>query len=192
MLNLPECQLILNKLKNELSEKLYYHSIDHTLDVYYSAERIAKEEGVNTADMKLLLVAAIYHDAGYLKQNEDHEELSCVIAREFLPNFNYSIKEIDIICGMIMATKIPQTPKTHLEQIISDADLNYLGRTDFFSIGESLYKEMLAFGYIENRNEWNKIQLKFMQQHHFFTVTAIKHNQVQKDTNLKEVQSKIK
>lgn len=192
MLNLPECQLILNKLKNELSEKLYYHSIDHTLDVYYSAERIAKEEGVNAADMKLLLVAAIYHDAGYLKQNEDHEELSCVIAREFLPNFNYSIKEIDIICGMIMATKIPQTPKTHLEQIISDADLNYLGRTDFFSIGESLYKEMLAFGYIENRNEWNKIQLKFMQQHHFFTVTAIKHNQVQKDTNLKEVQSKIK
>ena len=91
-----------------------------------------------------------------------------------------------------MATKIPQTPKTHLEEIICDADLNYLGRTDFFSIGEYLYNEMLAFGYIKNWDEWNKIQLDFMQKHHYFTATAIRHNQSQKDRNLKEVQSQIK
>jgi len=192
MLHLPECQLILNKLKNELSSNLFYHSIYHTLDVYNCAESIAKEEGVNDSDLKLLLVAAIFHDAGYLKQNKDHEELSCGIAREYLPLYQYSKKDIDIICGIIMATKIPQQPKTHLEEIICDADLNYLGRNDFFSIGEYLYNEMIAFGYIKNKDEWNKIQLEFMQQHHFFTATAIKHNQSLKDKNLKEVQLQIK
>lgn len=192
MQHLPECQLILNKLKNELSAKLFYHSIYHTLDVYHCAESIAKAEGVSDSDMKLLLVGAIYHDAGYLKQNKDHEEISCTIAKEYLPLYHYSEKDIDIICGIIMATKIPQTPKTHLEEIICDADLNYLGRNDFFKVGEYLYKEMIALGYINNRDEWNKIQLDFMQQHHFFTATAIQQNQSLKDKNLEEVQSKIK
>lgn len=189
---LPECQLILNKLKNELPANLFYHSIYHTLDVYHCAESIAEEEAINISDLKLLLVASIYHDAGYLTQNKDHEELSCVLARKYLLQFNYNHQDIDTICGIIMATKIPQNPKTHLEEIICDADLNYLGRNDFFSIGEYLYKEMIAFGYIKNREEWNKIQLDFMQKHHFFTTTAIQRNQSQKDKNLKELQSKIK
>jgi uncharacterized protein len=189
---LPECQLILNKLKNELSTNLYYHSINHTLDVYNCAASIAKEEGVSDLDLKLLLVGAVYHDAGYLIQNKDHEEHSCAIAREYLPQFNYTKKDIDLICGIIMATKIPQQPKTHLEEIICDADLNYLGRNDFFSIGENLYKEMVAIGYIKNKNEWNRIQVDFLQKHHYFTATVIKLNQSQKEKNLAIVQSKIK
>ena len=192
MQHLPECQLILNKLKNELPANLFYHSIDHTLDVYHCAASIAKEEGISDSDLKLLLIAAIYHDAGYLEQNHNHEQISCEIARKYLTQFNYSQKDIDLICGIIMATKIPQRPKNHLEEIICDADLNYLGRTDFFDIGENLYREMFAFGYIKNKVEWNRIQLDFMRQHHYFTTTAIKHNYSQKQKNIAIVQSKIK
>jgi uncharacterized protein len=192
MQHLPECQLILNKLKNELPPNLYYHSIDHTLDVYNCAARIAKEEGVSDSDLKLVLVGAIYHDAGYLIDNNNHEEHSCAIAREYLPQFHYTKKDINLVCGIIMATKIPQQPKTHLEEIICDADLNYLGRTDFFSIGEKLYKEMIAIGYIKNWEEWNKIQVDFLQKHRYFTPTAIRQNYSQKEKNLAEVQSKIK
>lgn len=192
MQNLPECQLILNKLKNELSANLFYHSIDHTLDVYHSAESIAKEEGITDSDLKLLLVGAIYHDAGYLIQNNNHEQLSCEIARQYLPQFRYTEEDIDLICRIIMATKIPQHPKTHLEKIICDADLNYLGRTDFLSIQEKLYEEMFAFGYIKNKKEWNKVQVNFMQNHHYFTPTAIKHNYSQKEKNIAIIQSKIK
>ena len=192
MKHLPECQLILNKLKIDLPANLFYHTIHHTLDVYRCAESIAKEEGISSSDLKLLLVAVIYHDAGYLKQNKDHEELSCAMAREHLSLYKYTKKEIDVICGIIMATKIPQRPNTHLEEIICDADLNYLGRDDFFRIGEYLYNEMLAFGYINNREQWNKVQLDYMQQHNYFTATAIKHNQSRKNKNLKELQSLIK
>lgn len=192
MQHLPECQLILNKLKNELPTNLYYHSIDHTLDVYQCAESIGKKEGISDSDLTLLLVAAIYHDAGYLQQYHNHEEISCEIARKYLPQFKYTQKDIDIICGIIIATKVPQRPKTHLEEVICDADLNYLGRTDFFSIGDSLYRELLAMGYINNKAEWNRVQLDFMKHHHFFTSTAIKNNTSQKEKNIAIVQSKIK
>lgn len=192
MQHLPECQLILNKLKNELPVNLYYYSIDHTLDVYHCAESIGAEEGVGDADMKLLLVAAIYHDAGYLEQYHDHEQISCDIARKYLPQFSYNQKDINIICGIMTTTKVTQRPKTNLEEVICDADLNYLGRTDFFSIGDSLYREMLAIGYIKNKAEWNRVQLYFMQQPHYFTPTGIKHNNSQKVKNIILVQSKIK
>jgi predicted metal-dependent HD superfamily phosphohydrolase len=161
------------------------------MDVYHCAESIAKEEGVNDVEMKLLLVAAIYHDAGYLFQNKGHEQVSCEIARQYLPQFSYTEQEINTICTIIMATKIPQCPKSHLEEIICDADLNYLGRTDFFSIEEKLYQEMVAFGYIDDNEHWNNVQVDFMQDHHYFTATAIKHNNLQKEKNLEIVKSKI-
>ena len=188
----PECKLILDKLKNELPAKMYYHTIDHTLDVYNSAEIIAEKEEINDHDLKLLLVAAIYHDAGYLVQNKNHEQYSCEIARRFLHQFNYLNTDIDRICEIIMATKIPQSPKSLLEEIICDADLDYLGRTDFFTIGDKLYRELLAFGKLKTEEEWNFIQLKFLKIHHYFTATSIQLRQSQKEKNIKIIQSKIK
>jgi predicted metal-dependent HD superfamily phosphohydrolase len=192
MQHLPEGQLILGKLKNDLPPYLLYHTIDHTMDVYDRALYMAKEEGIKSSDLKLLLIAALYHDAGYLKQSEDHEQISCQMVRTDLPIFNYSIDEIEKICTLIMATKIPQNPKSHLEEIIADADLDYLGRDDFFTIGDKLYLEFLELGKITTREQWNIIQINFLQQHHFFTTTAIKLRQTTKEKNLKILMQKSK
>lgn len=189
---LPECKLILDKLKNELPAALHYHTIEHTLDVYECALALAKKEGLRPSDIKLLLIAAIYHDAGYLEQNSDHEQASCTIAQKYLPQFHYNQQDIDAICSVIMATKIPQQPHSLLEEIICDADLDYLGRDDFFSTGDKLYEEMLVLGNVKNREQWNSMQLAFLQQHHYFTSTALRLRQSQKEKNLKVVQSKIK
>jgi uncharacterized protein len=191
MKQLPECQLILDQLKNKLPAHMQYHTIQHTLDVYDCAENMAKEEGIPASDLKLLLVAAIYHDSGFLVENADHEQHSCELARKYLPQFHYTKEDIATICKCIMATKIPQKPQSHLEEIICDADLDYLGRTDFFSIGDKLYEEMLAIGTIKNSEEWNKIQVNFLQQHHYFTPTAKRLREYQKEKNLEKVQSKI-
>ena len=50
---------ILKRLENELHPNLFYHSIDHTMDVYHSAVKIAEEEGVSGDDMILIKTAAI-------------------------------------------------------------------------------------------------------------------------------------
>lgn len=190
MKQLPECKLILDKLANETPERLYYHNIQHTLNVYESVSTIAVLEGVDANDCKLLQIAAIYHDVGYLIEKDNHEEHSCEMARAYLPSFDYTSNEINSICEIIMATKMPQNPKSHLQEIICDADLDYLGRSDFFNLSKRLYKEMIDLGTIQNWDDWMILQNNFMNQHHFFTASAIKLRQVGKEENLKIMQSK--
>ena len=190
MIQLPECKLILDKLMNETPAHLFYHNVGHTLDVYESVSTIATLEGVSQRDYRLLQVAAIYHDVGYLIERNNSEEHSCEMVKEYLPRFDYSLEEIESICRIIMATKMPQNPKSHLEEIICDADLDYIGRADFFNLSKRLYKEMIVLGTIQNWKEWIKLQELFMNQHHYFTASAIALRQAEKEQNLKIIKSK--
>lgn len=183
---------ILAKLKKELPKNLTYHSLGHIKDVYSAAETLAKLEDVTGEDLTLLLTAVLFHDSGFLRQQKDHEAISCEIVRQILPNFDYTPEQIDRICGMIMATKIPQTPHNRLEEIICDADLDYLGRDDFFKIGNYLYDELSMYGLINNENEWNKLQERFLEGHHYFTTSAINLRKGKKDEYLAQIKEKIK
>jgi len=166
-------QPILSRLKDELDSQLGYHNIAHTLDVLEQAEVIAIQEKVTDKhDVLLLKTAAIFHDSGFLFVYKNHEEKGCEIASESLKNV-FSEEDIKKVCGMIMATKIPQTPNTLLEQIICDADLDYLGRNDFEPISRNLYKEFIVFKIIPDDIIWDHIQIKFFESHHYFTGTSI-------------------
>lgn len=182
---------ILNKLEKELPDHLYYHSVAHTLDVYESCKSIAQSEGINSIELKLLLTAALFHDAGFIEQAQNHEEISCRIARNILPDFNYSNSQIEQICGMIMATRIPQRPQNKLEEIMADSDLDYLGRSDFYTIGNTLKEELLHSGAIKNDREWNELQVKFLESHNYFTPTSIKLRKSKKKKHLEELRLKI-
>lgn len=166
-------QPILSRLEKELDPRLGYHNIAHTLDVMKQAEVIAKQEGVNDKhDLLLLRTAAAFHDSGFLWVYQGHEEKGCELASEDLKNV-FSETDIRKICGMIMATKIPQSPRTLLEQIICDADLDYLGRKDFEPISGHLYKEFITFKIIPEDCIWDHIQIKFFESHHYFTKTSL-------------------
>jgi len=178
---------ILDKLESELRPDLYYHNAAHTRDVHSAAERIGKGERISDYDMKLLLTAACYHDSGFLRASIGHETESCAIAQHALPGFGFSAEEIEVICGMIMATRIPQSPKNHLEEILADADLDYLGRDDFFTIGDKMYKE-LGLGH---RDEWNEMQLKFLERHTYFTQTALDLRDSKKKKHLEQIRKQL-
>ncbi|MEX8546127.1 MAG: HD domain-containing protein [Mucilaginibacter sp.] len=182
---------IIQKLNNELSPQLFYHCVEHVLDVYAAAEKIGTAENISADDMKLLLTAAWFHDSGFLKGAKNHEEESCRIARETLPGFDYQPNEIEQICGMIMATKIPQSPKNHLEEILADADLDYLGRDDFFTIGNQLFKELVDFGTIKTARQWDELQVGFLESHHYFTKTALQLRQAKKLEHLEQIKAKL-
>jgi uncharacterized protein len=184
-------KFIINKLSKELPSYLTYHSVEHVLDVYNATGIIGKSEKVSVYEMKLLQTAAWYHDAGFLKGAKDHEEESCRIAKDTLPGYDYSPIEIERICGMIMATKLPQSPNNHLEEIIADADLDYLGRDDFFTNGDKLFNEFRVSGVLNTEEEWNQLQVRFLESHHFFTPTAIKSRQAEKQKHLLQVKAKL-
>jgi predicted metal-dependent HD superfamily phosphohydrolase len=178
-------QPILLRLENELDPRLGYHNLSHTLDVMEQVEIIAKQEKVNDKhDLLLLKTAAVFHDSGFLIIYKNHEEKSCDIASESLKNV-FNEEDIKKICGMIMATKIPQTPHTLLEQIICDADLDYLGRDDFEPISRNLYKEFLTYKIIPEDIVWDHIQIKFFESHHYFTGTSVSNRNGEKLKRLK-------
>ncbi|MFZ4544457.1 MAG: HD domain-containing protein [Saprospiraceae bacterium] len=180
---------ILNKLEKELLPVYTYHGIHHTLDVLKVTNRLCKAENVSESDTLLLKTAVLLHDLGFTISPKEHESTGCDIARKLLPEYNYTPDDIEIICGMIMATKIPQDPHTHLEQVICDADLDYLGRNDFFTIGRTLYDELLSLGVIHSEYQWNTMQLNFLEKHHYHTKTTIRLREARKQKHLQSIKN---
>ena len=184
-------EFILDKIKKELPEHFHYHNADHAFDVYTAAKQIAAGEGVSGRELELLLTAAYYHDSGFLFGQANHEAGSCQNARQYLPDFGYTNDEIEQICDIIMATQIPQNPHNHLGQIICDADLDYLGRNDFFILSKRLFSELVITGHLESEPEWDRQQAKFLQSHHYFTPTALRLRAEGKNEHLKIITTKI-
>ena len=178
-------QYALERLERDLSPALTYHCLAHTRDdVVPAAERLATLEGVTGESLLLLCTAALYHDIGFVEQRDDHETIGVRIAREVLPRFGYSPAHIEAIGGMILATKLPQSPHTLLEEILADADLDVLGRDDFLIRSRDLQAELAAFGTPMSDEQWFGGQLKFMQAHRYFTVAARTLRDTMKQVNI--------
>jgi len=182
-------KFILDRLEHGLDKNLVYHSIDHTRDVLDSVERLARLEGVNGDNLTLLRTAALFHDAGFLETYDGHEMASIEMARRVLPGYGYSDQNIADIQGMIKSTEIPQNPKNHLEEILADADLDYLGRDDLFLIGQRLQYEWSSFGKVSSLRDWHFKQLEFLKNHKFFTKSAVDLREEKKQENIKELEN---
>ena len=165
---------IIQRLQQELKPALCYHCVTHTLDVFEATRLLADSEKIKPHAKKILETAALYHDAGMIVQYHDHESVSVDLAKQFLPGFGYSGSEVNEIANLIMVTKLPQHPYNHLEQIICDADLDYLGRDDFFINSFKLKLEWETYGLMTTSlSEWFDIQIQFLTEHQYFTNSAI-------------------
>lgn len=182
---------ILDRLDRELPGDLSYHSPQHTRDVVAAALRIGQSEGLNDEEMALLVTAAYYHDSGFIYQYANHEERGCQVAREVLPGFGYEPSQIELVCETIMATKIPQSPKSPIAQVLCDADLDYLGSDQFYPIGGTLFAELLCKGILSDEKAWNRMQVRFLESHSYFTQTAIRERNPMKLAHLDQVKAVV-
>lgn len=180
------CIEILEELNENLPAHLTYHSIAHTIDVANVCDQYIAHYKIDKSVGKLIRIAAVTHDYGYLFTPENHEERSI---SEILPRLEkgYSQKEIDLIAGMIRATKIPQNPQNFYEEIMADADLDYLGREDYNQWSELLYKEFEHFGVVNNQAEWLEVQIRFLENHKFHTDLAKEKRCERKKERIKEL-----
>lgn len=165
---------IMDCLKSELSPFLIYHHWKHTQHVVEVAEYIAQQENMSFEDILLIKTAALFHDAGFISSpNLGHEEEGIRIAEKKLPKFGYNKSEIESIAGMIRATIIPQKPKNKLECILADADLEYLGTDKFERIGNKLFQELKHDNPDLTIEQWNDMQIYFLQSHVYHTSYCI-------------------
>ena len=182
---------IMKVLKKRLPENLHYHGIHHTYDVVRAVERIAIMEGVMDDDIFVLKSAATYHDAGFVEQYDSNEPVGARLAEEILPKYGYTEEQIEEVKKLIYATIIPHQPNSKLEEIICDADLDYLGRDDFFQIADTLRMELRDHGKIKSDRLWDEIQVKFLTQHRYFTESAKKMRRAKKQEHLEIIKQKL-
>ena len=184
---------VTNLLKDKLSNLYSYHNFNHTQSVVNATKELCEKEKIEVNDRELLLVAAWFHDTGYIKGYENHENESIRIASEFLKEKNQSDEFIKKVGTLISATAKEYVPKNHLEKIIKDADFIHIISPEYVSSCELLRLELKNTGIVDFSNlEWATENFNFlMTKHRFYTDFAQKKWQPLKEKNLVRIQKKI-
>lgn len=185
-------EYVFDRLERELSPLLSYHCIAHTRDdVLPAAMRLAQAAKLGDDDIVLLEGAVLLHDLGFIEMRVGHEQVSARIAWEIMPGLGFEAAQIQAIVGIIGATKLPQSPRTKLEKIMCDADLDVLGRTDFFVTNAALRAEMEAYGERMEDSEWYASQLEFLELHAYHTPEASRLRDETKQKNIAQLRERI-
>ncbi len=180
---------VLSRLNLELPNSLFFHNVDHTISVIAQVEIIGRGEDISEHDLLMVKTAALFHDTGFLHQYNNPKEYSCIIAMEYLKKHRFSDVQIETISQLINATRRDHVPQNLLEEIIIDANLNYLGRPDYFQQSEKLYKELSSNGFSISPTEWIQSQSRQIETHTFHTNTARKLRQVNKQHQLEKLKA---
>ena len=161
---------IYSLIRDYLSTEYTYHGIHHTQDVHQVTLFYIDYYGITGREAELLEIAAVGHDLGFIEGRKDHEKKGAKIVSALMSDYGYSKEDRSIVSNLIMSTTYPQNPSNFLEEILCDADLDYLGREDFDDISASLKEEWLHFNVIEPiEGEFDRIQIKFLKNHTFHT-----------------------
>jgi predicted metal-dependent HD superfamily phosphohydrolase len=189
-------QYISALFRDELPGSIKYHDSNHTLHptkgVVAVANRIAISENISEHDRELLIAAAYFHDTGYIREFDKNEPIAARMAGRILKLIGYKPNEIEKIQKMILATDLECEPKTHLEKILCDADLDHLGREDFFELDGRLREGRGARGLdVSDDAKWYRGTLEIMKKHKYYTESQIKLREKEKQKNLKRLLNKL-
>ncbi|MBC9934061.1 Pycsar system effector family protein [Chitinophaga qingshengii] len=173
--------------------ELVYHNLEHTQQVVKAAAQIAAHYRLQDEELQAVYVAAWFHDAGYLLgEAPAHEQNGAEEAVRFLQSQQASENIQAMVKGAILATKMPQSPHTLVEQIVCDADLFHLGSKDYADRNKLLRKEVeLRIQQDIPAANWLAGNIKFLTDHHYWTDYAKTYTQQQKNENLQKLLKKM-
>lgn len=185
-------QYVSEIFSQKMAKGFVFHSFSHTREVVLHSEMIASNYELSEDDHLALILASWFHDTGYSsKLDKVHEEASQRIATEFLERNDVNAEIINKVNKCILATKMPQSPSSLIEQIICDADLFHLGTDNFEEKNKLLREEINSFaGDKFSKKEWRKINIEFLQRHRYFTDYARKHLEPVKHAHLEKLLEK--
>lgn len=189
-------QYIRGLFRDELPDGIKYHTADHTLHptkgVVAVANNIAMSENISEHDRELLITAAYFHDTGYIREYEKNEPIAARMAGRILKLIGYKPNEIEKVQKMILSTDPEREPKTHIEKILCDADLDNLGREDFFKLDGKLREGRCARGIdVSDDIKWYRSTLEFIKKHQYYTESQKKFREKGEQKNIKRLLNKL-
>ncbi|MBW6481661.1 MAG: HD domain-containing protein [Vicingaceae bacterium] len=186
-------QHVFNLFKQHYNTKLVYHNFKHTNEVVENAKEIAKAEKISDEELELVLIAAWFHDVGYLKSCENHEQLGVDEATSFLQEHKISLEKIKVVSSCILATKLKVEPTNLLEEIICDADMTGLSKPNYNERTLLLRTEFELIKKEETLNEedWLKKEIDFLTNQKYYTKYAQLNLNEKKIQNLLQKEKEI-
>ena len=172
--------------------KYLYHQFSHTERVVQSVEHLCNEAQVKPQHRFELILAAWFHDVGYAESHKNHEQLGCAYLESFFKaQFPNTLPPTSVI-KLIEATNLENRAENHLEQIIKDADLHYLGTDRYLDESENLRKEWeFTKNVVYTDQEWFHVNIDFLEFHRFYTPSAKTLYQEKKNENLKSLKNLV-
>jgi predicted metal-dependent HD superfamily phosphohydrolase len=189
-------QYIRELFRDELPDGIKYHDSNHTLHpikgVVAVANRIAISEKISEHDRELLIAAAYFHDTGYIREYDKNEPIAARMAGRILKLIGYKPNEVKKIQNMILSTDLEHEPKTQIEKILCDADLDHLGREDFFELDARIREGRRARGIdVSDNAKWYKGTLEMVKAHQYYTESQKKLREKKKQENIKRLLKKL-
>jgi len=183
---------VFNLMREKLPANHIYHNFHHTSDVVEAVEEIAEGVDLSKEDTEIVLLAAWFHDVGFVELFEGHEEKSKEIAERFLKENLYPPEKIAKVLSCIDATRYPQKPKNLLEYVICDADLSGIASKKYFEKANYLRREIeLVQGKVVSDAEWYRSETEFLTQHKYHTQYAHLNYDKRKIANIIELQERL-
>ena len=156
---------------SQATEKLYYHNLKHTEQVVDAAVQIAQHYQLSDVDFFTVVVAAWFHDIGYLSgDGKGHEERGARMAQSYLEGTGLEFGVVEAVKRCIIATQLPQRAVGLTEQIVCDADLYHLGTDEFSDRNKLMRKEAEAVQHRKiSKEEWRRSTIRFVESHQYYT-----------------------
>ena len=177
---------VTEQFTHKLRPEFVFHNLDHTEAVAEACSQMADYYQLNDEDRFVLMLSAWFHDTGYTAgKAEGHEEISVQMVTEFLQQKHVADTIQQRVTSCIRATQMPQSPISQVEKILCDADLLHLSTEDFKAMNqllkqerENLLKQKIA------KKDWRKGNIKFLQEHRYFTDYGQQYLEPKKQENL--------
>jgi len=184
--------IVYQYLKNGLNADLIFHCVEHTRWVVREVSKICEYENIEEKRASFIYLSALCHDTGYVKMNNKNEPLGAEFAVGLMKKEGYNTDEINCVTHCILETDPDVRCSSHESEILSDADLGYIGTDGFLEWSNKLYKEYLNLGVISgNKKEWIEIQIEFFLKHKYHSDFSKKYRLPTKMKNLKKLQNQL-
>ena len=179
---------IMKRIQRQLSDSYPYHTYAHTYNVLMEALKLGSECDLTKREMELLAIAACFHDAGFLEQSENHEDIGArMVAKSMRAARSYSADEIVMVQQAILDTKRAcqtnvclYTCSTKISPALLDADVANFSQDDFFSHTECIRLEK---GRAADKTFYAEV-LELLCCHKWFTKSANEKWTAQKEKNV--------
>src|SRR5690606_38840103 len=179
--------------RDKVSDAHIYHNFQHTSRVFLAVKILVENLQVSDNDAEILYLTSWFHDTGYSVSEQNHEQKSAEIARDFLVNENFPEEKIKKVERLIQGTCMAHNPTDLLEEIIKDADTSHFADANYLGICELLRAEWeITLNKTFSDLEWNTLNRDMLlNKHRYYTDYAKENWQRQKEENITGIQKRI-